>query len=252
MVFLFAQAGIITLLVGMPEDAVDRSIFCREYSTAKYRLISYAIVKVISEIILAMFSAIVFLVIVYWSTNLQGRFSVWFAIIVLYGLASGALGTLLMSFPDDPMIAIQSAPLPVLTPMLLAGFIVSYDELPSWMHWAVAIQGLTYAFRLLLHEELKKCTELTPDGQDFVKCGYAMFSVADDFVNLGLDEAFSKIYTEESVLTVPVAGRYEGTKGIIEYLNYFRDDEGSETSLLWNFCPVCLIPEKWKSFVNKS
>ena len=230
LLFLLLQGTNLILILEAPEASAERQVFCREYSTGHYRLFSYILVKTTHGILSTAKSSMLVLLIVYWTTNLQGRFWYLYMVFMAYGAVSSALGYAIIGLAKNLTWGRILAPIATIPQVMMCGFLVTQDALPVWSSWIVWTAPLTYAFRLALGEEFRFCTEFSEAEQAVVDCVTAFQNTAENFLD---------IYTEESILNVPQAGTFRGVEAITEYLSYLSTSSSdSPVNLLWDFCTV--------------
>jgi hypothetical protein len=138
---------------------------------------------------------------------------------------------------QDPRNAKELIPIVILPQILLCGFFVSVDDLPSWIAWAHWLMPLTYSFRLFLAEEFSTCMDFTVQEQNVINCAASLQNA------LGPTGSLSAVYNETSVFRLHATGAYIGRESILEYLNIFSYEE-SPLSTYWNACEVSRQLEK--------
>ena len=231
-IFQLAFSCLFVLMMAVAEAAAERQGFSREFATGHYRLCSYAVVALVKEFVMTVALALLYLSIVFWAIQLQGRFSYWFAVIALHALVSSALGNLLATLPMEASKAYEFVPVGMAPQLLFSGFLVSYETLPVWIRWLTWLQPLTYAFRLLLNEEFSTCLDISFQEQNIVKCATALEAARHAIEKDGL----RAVYNDSSSTTLMQAGQYIGAEAIIEYFRFFSEKE-DPGSLLWD-CKV--------------
>lgn len=234
LVFHLTFSCIILSIFSITEAVKERQIFLREYSKGYYQILSYIVTKVCFDFLVVFLSALLYMLIIYWTLNIQGSFWYWFSVIFLYGMGCHAVGYLFAALPEDASHANLYIPLIITPQLLLSGFFVTYNMLPLWVRWMSWVQPLSYAFRLLLKEEFSICVDQSGKDQHAINCAKAIERRGKSYKKYG----FSGIYNDESVLTLMQGGQYTGIQDILEYFQFFSTEE-NEFSLLWNFCEVC-------------
>jgi hypothetical protein len=137
---------------------------------------------------------------------------------------------------QDPRNAKELIPIVILPQILLCGFFVSVDDLPSWIAWAHWLMPLTYAFRLFLAEEISSCLDFTVEEQNAINCATSIQNA------LGPTGDLSAVYNETSVFRLYAVGAYTGRDSILEYIELFSSEE-NPLSAYWNVCAVSTVRE---------
>jgi len=152
----------------------ERAVLLRERAQGSYRLSAYYIAKVIAEMPLNWISPSMFIIIVYWMTGLNDDpavfFAFWFLLILNVELTSG-LGMLVSAAQPDPKKALVIVSVLVLASMLLGGFYVNPDNLPSWLQWAQWLSFVRYSFGALATQVFNRDLEFQcSDQSEFSQC----------------------------------------------------------------------------------
>mmetsp|Transcript_31992 Transcript_31992/g.44608 ORF Transcript_31992/g.44608 Transcript_31992/m.44608 type:complete len:659 (+) Transcript_31992:118-2094(+) len=152
----------------------ERAVLLRERAQGSYRLSAYYIAKVTAEMPLNWISPSMFIVMTYWMTGLNDDpavfFAFWFLLILNVELTSG-LGMLVSAAQPNPKKALVIVSVLVLASMLLGGFYVNPDNLPSWLQWAQWLSFVRYSFGALATQIFNRDLEFQcSDQSEFSQC----------------------------------------------------------------------------------
>ena len=231
-VFFLILMTMITLQVTVLDFVEQRPLFCHEYQRGHYGLISYGITKMLTEAVNTFLLILTFVVIVYWSLGLQGRFWYLVGMLFVFNMTLGAIGVALASYARDPRSAKEMIPVLILPQVLLCGFFVTIENIPSWLQWSQWLMPLTYAFRLILAEEFASCVpNNVSEGRHVTKCLQVIQTMLS---NSDLTE--ESVFNETSTLRLIQTGEYIGYKDIVEYLGFLLAE--NPNSPFWNSCAI--------------
>lgn len=219
-------------ILKVSEEGEARRLFVREHSSGTYRTISYVSFLVLWDLLDVFIMECCYILPTFWTIGVQGRFGYWMGVLYLFALVASATGSFVAAVAPASIDPHNFTPIPMTPQLLLSGFLVSYDSLPVFIRWLVWLQPLTYAFRLLLYEELLPCLDFSDDHQYQLDCFEAFKNGLPEDVG-----RWQEVYSADSVLTLPQAGEYIGQDAILEYLAYFSEGR-NPLSGLWNFCGI--------------
>ncbi|GAB5354528.1 hypothetical protein AAMO2058_000126200 [Amorphochlora amoebiformis] len=127
----------------------ERAILLRERAQGAYRLSAYYTSKVVAEIPLNVINPSLFILICYYMAGVNDDprvfFSFWFTLI-LNVETSAALGMLISASQTNIKKALVAASILILFSMLIAGFYVNSDNIPTWLRWIEWLSYLKYTF----------------------------------------------------------------------------------------------------------
>lgn len=209
-------------------------LFVREYRTDHYGILTYAITKSLIEAMITVVTLVPFFLVIFWSMSFTGRFWYWILATCLFGQVCVALAQLIACAFVNPMHAREIAPVVTLPQVLLTGFLVSPDDLPSYIRWLQWIFPYTYIFRLLLAEEFSTCMDYTVAEQHVSNC---ITAAQNSLANGGDTQGWSSQFDAESKFIVSGTGIYVGPKDIPEYFATISPGEDA-LALTWNSCNV--------------
>lgn len=239
---VFAAFAVTILRVG--EEVTARHLFIREYVTGHYRLSSYIAFAMISEIRDTAIMTILYVLPTFTIMGSTGRFGIWVALFFIFGLLASAIASFLVAISSEHFDAHSLITFAVTPQNFFCGFITTYDNFPNYVRWLVWLQPATYAFRLLLYEELSSC------GRRFSVEEQHILDFVEVFTN-GISEVtenplyldFEPLLEKGSELKVPQAGQFVGKEGILEYIGYVTPVE-NPLSAIWDYRRVSL-QERW-------
>ena len=131
----------------------ERAVFYRERNDGLYRPITYITAKMLDEIVLALFSSIVFGAIVYAATDLQGDFAIFWAVYCGNLLVGVALAYCIAAVAPNLDAANAMLPAYASTLILFAGFMIRLDNIPDYYYWYTRINFVQYGFSALLKNQ---------------------------------------------------------------------------------------------------
>lgn len=137
-------------LLAFPQE---RPVFLREYSTNHYAVLAYFLCRFTMEAIITAIQVLVMVMISYWLIGFRSNFAMFYLNIYGLAMASTAIAVMLGCAVEDPKLGQEMLPILFIPQLLLAGFFVSVELMPSWLSWARFIFPLTYSVRIGLIEE---------------------------------------------------------------------------------------------------
>ncbi|XP_059165208.1 broad substrate specificity ATP-binding cassette transporter ABCG2-like isoform X2 [Physella acuta] len=146
----------------------ERKIFMHENVSGFYRVSVYFLVKILFDMIpLRMVPVIVLSCIVYWSVGLHSGADYFFLFMLclfLTTMAAAALCFLLSSIVQIFAVAQLLLALCYVLMMLLGGFLINFESIGPWLHWAQYFSLFKYSLSALYINEFKDrefCTNST-------------------------------------------------------------------------------------------
>ncbi len=128
-------------------------IMLREHQNGSYRVFAYYLSKVIIQIPQFTLIPFMFVVIIYWMSNLNndgGRFLICCLIIILVANCSVSFGECISAAAPSLNVALAMSG-PVLVPlMIFSGFFLNNASVPDYFIWLKYLSWLNYANELLM------------------------------------------------------------------------------------------------------
>ena len=151
--FGFASMSSMDLFIG------ERSIFLRETGALYYGALSYFLAKAtLDTLLLRILPASLFASIFYWIMGLQAsttRFLLFSLTLVLFNVAAGAICLLVGVLSRRVGSANLGATVVLLVMLLFGGFLLNSQTMPSSVGWMKHLSIFSYAFEILMTNELK-------------------------------------------------------------------------------------------------
>lgn len=140
---------------------MEKLVFLREYNAGMYSLPAYFFSRVLVETPFRCLMPIVGSCVSYWAIGFQHDFHK-FSVYVLAGILLENAGMILgmlegCLFPDIASVLLV-APVIVITMILMCGYMVNLDSIPSYFAWAPHASPLKYSFGLLVQNEFNDLT----------------------------------------------------------------------------------------------
>jgi ABC-type multidrug transport system ATPase subunit len=129
---------------------LERIVFIREKATGTYGTIPYVFAKLLVELPLSFFTALLTLLVCYWTVGFVGSF--FYLTIAIWGLMLAATSTsyILGSVVSSPKSAIELAPAVLVPQILFLGFFIQINQMPVWLSWANYLCSAKYALNLAM------------------------------------------------------------------------------------------------------
>ncbi|KAG6971718.1 hypothetical protein JG688_00004323 [Phytophthora aleatoria] len=151
--FGFASMSSMDLFIG------ERQIFLRETGAMYYGAFSYFLAKAtLDTLLLRILPASLFASIFYWIMGLQAttdRFLLFSLTLVLFNVAAGAICLLVGVLSRRVGAANLGATVILLVMLLFGGFLLNSQTMPSSVGWLKHLSIFSYAFEILMTNELK-------------------------------------------------------------------------------------------------
>ncbi|CAF0898548.1 unnamed protein product [Brachionus calyciflorus] len=160
--------GFSTMFFVVNTFPIELPIFLREYQNGMYKVISYYLAKIFTDLPTFFFLPIVFMSIAYWMANLNNgpdRFFICVSIIVLVVQCSLAFGCFLSALAPSTNVALAIAG-PILVPlMIFSGFLLNYESIPKYFIWLRYLSWFSYSNELILINQWKGIQNIScPNG----------------------------------------------------------------------------------------
>lgn len=179
--FAFASFSSIDVFIA------ERRIFVREAGANYYGAFSYFLTKsTFDAITLRIIPVSLFSCIFYWIMGLQAtasHFFVFLSTLILFNVAAGSIGACISIMMSSVGAANLIATVVFLVMLLFGGFLVNADTLAASIAWLEYVSIFSYAFEILMTNELKGLTMV------FNAPGYPSIPVQGDVFlkTLGMD-----------------------------------------------------------------
>uniref|UniRef100_A0A7S0DUP1 ABC transporter domain-containing protein n=1 Tax=Amorphochlora amoebiformis TaxID=1561963 RepID=A0A7S0DUP1_9EUKA len=133
-----------------PSLSLDKPLFYRERSDGLYTTTTYFVAKFLEEAFVAIFTSLLFSIIVFFSVNLKGSFGVFFFVYFVLAMNGIVLAYFIAS--AIPTLEAANALLPtfVTINMFFAGFVFVFDKIPTGWQWFTWLNFLRYPWVALM------------------------------------------------------------------------------------------------------
>ncbi|CDS01589.1 related to ATP-binding cassette, sub-family G, member 2 (N-terminal fragment) [Sporisorium scitamineum] len=154
---------------------LQRNIMLRERSAGTYRISSFYLSKILTEVPNQLVQRLLFYIVVYWMIGLRqtaGSFFIWLAINVLQ--VGTAVGLGLVIGCGAPTIELANIFAPVINVifLLFGGNLLPLSSIPPWFIWLHWISPITYTYSALAQNEFCGLTfTCTADSQQCYRTG---------------------------------------------------------------------------------
>nr|QUF59467.1 ATP-binding cassette transporter Abcg-like2 [Brachionus angularis] len=143
---------------------IELPIFYRDHENGMYRVISYYLAKILTDLPNFFILPIVFMSIVYWMANLNNdaeRFFICVGVIILVVQCSLAFGTFISAASPSTNVALALSG-PVLVPlMIFSGFLLNNDSIPKYFIWLKYMSWFGYANELITVNQWRGVQNIT-------------------------------------------------------------------------------------------
>lgn len=159
---------------------LERVVFLREFSTGSYGALPYLVSKLLVEIPLNGFQALLVLVISYFLMGLVGNFFLHVCSLWLIQLACASYAYLIGALVPDAKAAQEVAPAILVPQLLFAGFFISIDQIPELLQWVQYVCALKFAINLGSIIEFEDiCSEPNVTADIAIGCERRIFEAND-------------------------------------------------------------------------
>ena len=138
---------------------LQRNIMLRERSAGTYRISSFYLSKILTEVPNQLVQRILFYVVVYWMVGLRqtaGAFFIWLAINVLQVGTAVGLGLVIGCGAESIELANIFAPVINVIFLLFGGNLLPLSSIPPWFIWLHWISPITYTYSALAQNEFRR------------------------------------------------------------------------------------------------
>ena len=171
LLFVAVGAAVFTTSIYVPTLVEERPVFLRERHDACYRVVSYALHKIVIEGMAGAGAVLLFSPIVYWSFGLHEDFYAYmFLNLALWTLNFAAVMLTLAVASASPNVEIAGAAVPLVMTLnfFVGGFMVLADKIPSWWKWLYKISYVQWGYSALMINQFqgRKYTQCYPLDND--------------------------------------------------------------------------------------
>lgn len=152
----FAAAG---ASVYIPSFVMDRWLFYREHRDGLYRVITYFLVRMVEELIVAAAISIMVTVIVWYAVTLKGSMLVFFLAFFGNFCCSLALAFLVSNLAPNMDAATGGLPSYLVSLTFFCGFFIRPDDIPIYLVWYSKIDFMKYSLGAFAINHFKSCDE---------------------------------------------------------------------------------------------
>lgn len=137
----------------LADCSIERAVFYRERADGLYRVITYLVGRILDEVLWVLISSVIFGTIVWFATDLQGDYSIFWA--VYTGNTLSGLGIAYCIAAIAPNLDAANAMLPAYasTLVLFSGFMIRLDDIPKYYSWYTRINFVQYSLSALLKNQ---------------------------------------------------------------------------------------------------
>lgn len=137
---------------------LQRNIMLRERSAGTYRISSFYLSKILTEVPNQVFQRIIFYLVVYWMVGLRqtaGAFFIWLGINLLQVATAIGLGLVIGCGASSIELANVFAPVINVIFLLFGGNLLPLSSIPPWFIWLHWMSPITYTYSALAQNEFK-------------------------------------------------------------------------------------------------
>lgn len=162
---------------------LQRNIMLRERSAGTYRISSFYLGKIITEVPNQLLQRILFYAVVYWMVGLRqtaGAFFIWLAINVLQVGTAIGLGLVIGCGASSIELANIFAPVINVVFLLFGGNLLPLSSIPPWFIWLHWLSPITYTYSALAQNEFRGLNfECAADSQQCYRSGQDVLNQYD-------------------------------------------------------------------------
>eukprot|EP00927_Polykrikos_kofoidii_P075047 TRINITY_DN7110_c0_g2_i1.p1 TRINITY_DN7110_c0_g2~~TRINITY_DN7110_c0_g2_i1.p1 ORF type:complete len:673 (-),score=101.19 TRINITY_DN7110_c0_g2_i1:30-2048(-) len=134
---------------------LERPVFLREFSSNMYGTVAYFVTKMLVEVPLGAFQALLALLISHRMMSLQGEFLEMWLTVCLLNTCSVSFALLIGSIVRFPRESGAIGPLIVAPQMLMSGTFIPVRAIPAYLRWMQYFSFLQYAVKLMTIVEFR-------------------------------------------------------------------------------------------------
>jgi len=139
----------------------ERSVVTRERQEGAYYLSAYFAAKALGELPFLILFPLMYTIPVYWVVGLQydaGRFFFLLLLIIITAFTAAGLGLAIGAYYDNLKKAQVVATVIMLLFLLVGGFYISSNKMPSWISWIQYLSYVKYTFDASIINEFSNTT----------------------------------------------------------------------------------------------
>jgi len=152
----FAAAG---ASVYVPSFVMDRWLFYREHRDGLYRVITYFLVRMVEELIVAAIVSVMVTVIVWYAVTLKGSIPLFFFAFFGNYCCSLALAFLVSNLAPNMDAATGGLPSYLVSLTFFCGFFIRPDDIPVYLVWYSKIDFMKYSLGAFAINHFESCDE---------------------------------------------------------------------------------------------
>ena len=134
------------LLLAFP---LERAAFIREYTAGTYGVSAYVMAKTMIDIPAALISTAMGMCVMYFMMGLNGNFLYLVLAECALAMVSASIALVLGTLTTRAETAVNLAPVIYVPQILFTGFLISMDQIPTWLRWLQWACPLKYGVALL-------------------------------------------------------------------------------------------------------
>ncbi|KAJ9474849.1 putative ATP-dependent permease (putative) [Pseudozyma hubeiensis] len=162
---------------------LQRNIMLRERSAGTYRISSFYLSKILTEVPNQVVQRLLFYICVYWMVGLRqtaGAFFIWLGINLLQVATAIGLGLVIGCGSSSIELANVFAPVINVIFLLFGGNLLPLSSIPPWFIWLHWMSPITYTYSALAQNEFKQLTfTCTADSQQCYRSGQDVLNQYD-------------------------------------------------------------------------
>ena len=160
LMFIWSTFSATGALVYVPRLVVERWVFYREQRDGLYPVLSYFLIKILEEMMVAVVLSVLFCYILWSCIHLQG--SLLRFILTFFGMFASSILLSLFFGAIAPNMDIANALFPcyMMTLMFYAGYLLLPDDIPNYLVWYSKLDFLKYCYGALMANQFKSDVKL--------------------------------------------------------------------------------------------
>ena len=154
--FILISQGNSAVTANFATAARERYLIKRERSKKMYSVLPFFLAKTISEMTNTAIYPMIYVAVIYWSSNLRASFAHFVTYLLSFYLSLvtvQSLGVLLSVLISNLRIALLVAPVINIFLMILGGFYSPYDNIPIVIRWCSWLSAARYGYTALVINE---------------------------------------------------------------------------------------------------
>eukprot|EP00005_Dracoamoeba_jomungandri_P007043 CAMPEP_0174274676 /NCGR_PEP_ID=MMETSP0439-20130205/58844_1 /TAXON_ID=0 /ORGANISM="Stereomyxa ramosa, Strain Chinc5" /LENGTH=696 /DNA_ID=CAMNT_0015366603 /DNA_START=54 /DNA_END=2144 /DNA_ORIENTATION=- len=201
--FCLSNQAVNALMLAILTLPLDKAIFIREHSSGMYSSLPYYLAKSITDIPFQIFFPFLFGTITYWMIGYQGEFVKYLIYVLCLIICTNiavAIALCIGSLAPDPKLATVVVPFVILPLLLLGGFFLNLDSIPSWLRWAKWLTYYRFGYEIVILNEFRGLTFTCSDSERAASGECPLADGAEVIDILGMDNPETKIWINFLIL----------------------------------------------------